>query len=110
MSFISNLFAPRTKNSQINALLGFMHNETLVQLAQGAKEKLARLTALATGQISREQAEIARQDLMLQAAKAKHATKTAEGAAAIAEANAKLANLNALISLADGILKQEIGK
>lgn len=108
MSFLRNLFVPKTKNSQINALLGFMHNETLVQLAQGVKEKIARLTALATGQISREQAEIARQDLMLQAAQAKHAAKTADGAAAIAEAEAKLANLNALISLADGILKQEL--
>lgn len=109
MSFLSNLFVPKTKNSHINALLGFMHNETLAQLAQGVKEKIARLTALATGQISREQAEIARQDLMLQAAQAKHAVKTAKSAAAIAEAKAKLANLNALISLADGILKQEIG-
>lgn len=104
-----NLFVPKTANSKVNALLGFMNLGSLTSIAQGAKEKIARLSALVTGQISREQAEITRHDLMLQAAQAKHAAKTAEGAAAIAEAQAKLDNLNAMISLADGILKQEIG-
>lgn len=100
----------KTANSKVNALLGFMNLGSLTSLAQGAKEKLARLTALATGQATRADAEIARQELMLQAAILKRNAKVADSEADKAEAKAKLANLNALLKVADGILKQEIGK
>lgn len=109
MNLLGKLFAPKTANSKVNALLGFMNLGTLTSLAQGAKEKLARLQALTTGQISRADAEIARQDLMLQAAKAKHEAKVGENEAVKAEAAAKLANLNALLKVAEDILNQEIG-
>lgn len=108
MNLFQKIFAPKTQNSKINALLGFMHNETLTDLAQGAKEKLARLQDLVTGQISQEDAKRVKADLLLQQAIDRHAAKIAATAAAKAEAQAKLTNLDALIKVADGILDQEI--
>ena len=108
MNPLKSLFAPKTANSKINALLGFMNLGSLTSISQAAKEKLARFTALAKGQVSRADAEQVRQDLMLQKAVLKHEAKTAECDADKAEALAKLDNLNDLLKVVEGILQQEI--
>lgn len=109
MNFLNKLFAPKTANSKVNALLGFMNLGSLTSIGQAAKEKVARFTALANGKISREEAKVAAKELKVQAALARLDAQVASSAAIKAEAQARLANLNALLKVTEEILKAEIG-